>query len=121
MSKKNAVIFDFNDTLRDKKSGKPNKHVLKKALKDEKEKEVIVLSGESSSKKAGTENWLKDHGLGEAELYVRPEHNTEPDYREKAHILNEKLSKQFKIKKAYDDKSKNVKMFKKHGIKAKKI
>ena len=59
--------------------------------KDEKEKEVIVLSGESSSKKAGTENWLKDHGLGEAELYVRPEHNTEPDYREKSHILNEKL------------------------------
>ena len=28
---KKAVIFDFNDTLRDKKSGKPNKHVLKKA------------------------------------------------------------------------------------------
>jgi hypothetical protein len=52
---------------------------------------------------------------------VRPEGNTEPDYREKAHVLNDKISKQFKVTKAYDDKSKNVKMFKKHGIKAKKV
>jgi len=121
MSKKNAVVFDFNDTLRDKGSGKPNKKVLKKALKDEKKEQVIVLSGEPESKKAGTETWLKKHGLGEAELHVRPEHNTEPDYREKAHVLNKELSKQFKVKKAYDDKSENVKMFKKHGIKAKKV
>ena len=121
MPKKNAVIFDFNNTLKDNSSGKPNKKILKKALKDEKKEQVIVLSGESESKKAGTENWLKKHGLDKAELHVRPEHNTEPDYREKAHVLNEQLSKQFKVKKAYDDKSKNVKMFKKHGIKAKKV
>jgi len=119
--KKKAVIFDFNDTLRDAGSGKPNKHVLKKAEKDAKKEQVIVLSGEDPSKKSGTKSWLKKHGLGSAELDVRPEGNTEPDYREKAHMLNDKISKQFKVTKAYDDKAKNVKMFEKHGIKAKKV
>lgn len=79
------------------------------------------MSGEPPNKKAGTERWLKKHGLGKAELDVRQTGNDEIDYREKAHELNEHISKQFKVKEAYDDKSENVKMFKKHGIKAKKV
>ena len=119
MAKEKAVIFDLNNTLR-KESGKPKKHILKKALKDEKKEHVIVLSAESYDKKNGTEKWLSGHGLGKAELDVRPTGNKENDSREKAHELNH-ISKQFHVVKAYDDKEANVKMFKKHGIKAKEV
>jgi beta-phosphoglucomutase-like phosphatase (HAD superfamily) len=118
-SKKKAVIFDFNGTL-SKKSGEPKKHVLKKALKDEKKEHVIVLSAESHDKKNGTEEWLRGHGLGKVELDVRPTGNKEDDSREKAHELSH-ISRQFDVVKAYDDKEQNVKMFNHHGIKAKEV
>ena len=121
MAKEKAVIFDFNDTLRKESSGKPKKHVLKKALKDEKKEHVIVLTGEPHSKKGETESWLRSHGLGKAELDIRPIGNKEEDSREKAHELTSHISKQFDVVKAYDDKKKNVKMFKHHGIKAKEV
>jgi len=120
-SKKKAVIFDFNNTLRKDSSGKPKKHILKKALKDEKKEHVIVLTAESHDKKGETEHWLRQHGLGKAELDVRPTGLKEDDSREKAHELNSHISKQFDVVKAYDDKEKNVKMFKKHGIPAKEV
>lgn len=121
MAKEKAVIFDFNDTLRKESSGKPKKHVLKKAIKDEKKEHLIVLTAEPHSKKGETESWLRSHGLGKAELDVRPTGLTESDSREKAHELNTKISKQFDVVKAYDDKKENVKMFKHHGIKAKEV
>jgi len=120
VSKKKAVIFEFNGTLA-KKSGKPVKRMVKKALKDEKKEHVIILTGEDRSKVPATKKWLKKEGLGKTELDVRPEHNNESDYREKAHMLDAHISKQFKVKKAYDDKRANVKMFKEHGIDAKKV
>ena len=120
MAKEKAVIFDFNDTLR-KDNGKPKKKILKKALKDEKKEHVIVLSGESHDKKGNTEHWLREHGLGKTELDVRPTGVKEDDSREKARELNDHISKQFHVVKAYDDKEKNVEMFRKHGIKAKKV
>ena len=121
MAKEKAVIFDFNDTLRKESSGKPKKHVLKKAIKDEKKEHLIVLTAEPHSKKGETESWLRSHGLGKAELDVRPTGLAESDSREKAHELNTKISKQFDVVKAYDDKEKNVEMFKHHGIKAKEV
>jgi FMN phosphatase YigB (HAD superfamily) len=120
MSKEKAVIFDFNNTLR-KDSGKPKKHVLKKALKDEKKEHVVILTSEPHSKEHKTEEWLRGHGLGKAELDIRPTGNKEDDSREKAHELNAHISKQFDVVKAYDDKEENIKMFKKHGIKAKEV
>ena len=47
MPKKDAVVFDLNNTLR-KKSGKPRQHILDKAQKDIKKENVVVISGESS-------------------------------------------------------------------------
>jgi hypothetical protein len=120
MSKKKADIFDFNDTLRDKETGKPNKAVLKKAKKDEEKEHVIVLSGENANKKSSTEKWLERHDLDRAELDVRPKGNTESDPKEKEQVLK-KISKQFDVVKAYDDKKANIKMFKKHGIKTKEV
>lgn len=119
MSKEKAVIFDFNNTLRKKGNGALKKKIVKKALKDEKKEHVIVLSGEDASKKKSTEKWLKKHGLGKAQLDVRPAGNTESDSREKAHMLDAHISRQFKVEKAYDDKKANRKMFKHHGIDAK--
>ena len=120
MSKKNAVVFDLNNTLR-KKSGKPRSNILKKAKKDEKKEEVVVLSTEPEKGCGEARSWLDTHGLDEAELKMRPKGAIEHDEKVKANILTHKLSKQFKIKKAYDDKSANVKMFSEHGVKAKKV
>jgi FMN phosphatase YigB (HAD superfamily) len=117
---KKAVIFDFNDTLRNKSSGTTKKNILNKALKEEKKEHVIILSGEESNKKYSTKKWLNRHGLDKVELDVRPEGNTESDPKEKEHELK-KISKQFDVVKAYDDKEKNIKMFKKHGIKTKEV
>jgi len=120
MTKEKAVIFDLNSTLR-KESGEPKKHVLSKAEKDEKKEHVIVLTSEPYRKKDETKKWLKEHGLGKAELDVRPTGVNESDPREKARELDNHISKQFDVVKAYDDKPANVKMFKKHGIKAKEV
>jgi hypothetical protein len=120
VSKKDAVVFDLNNTLR-KKSGKPRHHILNKAKKDEKKEEVIVLSTEPEKGKSEARRWLNSHGLEDAELKMRPTGDVEHDEKVKADILKDKISRQFKVKKAYDDKPKNVKMFKKQGIKAKRV
>jgi FMN phosphatase YigB (HAD superfamily) len=120
MSKKDAVVFDLNNTLR-KKSGEPRRHILDKAKKDIKKEKVIIISGESSKDQNEARSWLDTHGLKNAELDMRPKGDTESDDNEKAGILGRMVSRQFTVKKAYDDKPKNVKMFKAHGIKAKKV
>jgi len=118
--KKDAVVFDLNNTLR-KKSGKPRRHILKKAQKAEHKEGVIVLSGESNTEHAEARDWLNRHGLEDAKLDMRPRGDKESDAKFKDKEVKEKLSRQFKIKKAYDDKSANVKMFSEHGVKAKKV
>jgi hypothetical protein len=120
MSKKDAVVFDLNNTLR-KKSGKPRHHILDKAKKDEKKEEVVVLSTEPEKGRNEARSWLNTHGLNKAELKMRPKGDVEHDEKVKEEVLKNKISRQFKVKKAYDDKYSNVKMFKEHGIKAKKV
>lgn len=120
MAKPEAVIFDLNKTLR-KKNGKPRHHVLKKAKKDEKKESVVVMSGEPSKYREEARDWLDDHGLDNAKLEMRPKGATQHDEKVKEKLLEEKAGRQFKVTKAYDDKPKNVKMFKKHGIKAVKV
>lgn len=121
MKRLKATIYDFNDTLRDKDSGKTNKKLLKKAVKDEKSDHVIVLSGEEPSKKPATRKWLDNHGLKDADLDVRPAHDREPDSQEKSRILTQQILPKYDVDKAYDDKKKNRKVFKKHGIKTKRV
>jgi phosphoglycolate phosphatase-like HAD superfamily hydrolase len=117
---KKAVVFDLNKTLR-KKSGKPRHDILKKAKKAEDKESVIVISGESDKDRKEARGWLDSHGLDEAQLEMRPNGDTEHDDKVKERILTDKVSRQFKVKKAYDDKPANVKMFEEHGIKAKKV
>ena len=118
--KKKAVIFDLNSTLR-KKNGKPRHHVLKKAEKESKKEQVIVLSGEPDKDYPEARSWLNKHNLANANLDMRPSTDHSHDESEKEHILENHISRQFKVSKAYDDKSANVKMFKKHGINAKEV
>ena len=118
--KKKAVIFDLNKTLR-KESGEPRSHLVKKAKKDAKTEEVIVMSGETDKDRSSARGWLDKEGLSDTKLMMRHKGDTSPDDVEKEHELTKDVSRQFKVNKAYDDKSKNVKMFKKHGIKAKKV
>ena len=119
MAKEKAVIFDLNSTLR-KESGEPKKHILKKAEKDEKKEKVIILSGEQAKDYSDARSWLDEHHLNRAELKMRPKGEVAHDEVEKEHLLSH-VSRQFKVEKAYDDKPANVKMFKKHGIKAKEV
>ena len=119
MAKEKAVVFDLNNTLR-KEGGAPKKHILSKAEKDEKKEKVIILSGEKVKDYADARSWLDEHHLDKAELKMRPKGDVEHDEVEKEHLLKH-ISRQFKIKKAYDDKQSNVDMFKKHGIKAKEV
>jgi FMN phosphatase YigB (HAD superfamily) len=120
MAKSKAVIFDLNNTLR-KKSGEPRQKILNKAQKDSKKENVIIMSGETDKDRPKAENWLKEHDVDYAKLEMRPSGDSEPDEKVKADLLTKDVSRQFKVNKAYDDKSSNVKMFKKHGIKAKKV
>jgi len=117
---KKAVIFGLNKTLR-KESGEPRHHLVKKAKKDAKKEEVIVMSGETDKDRSSAKKWLDKEGLSKAKLMMRPKGDVSHDDVEKEHALTKNVSRQFKVEEAYDDQKKNVKMFKKHGIKAKKV
>ena len=100
---------------------KTTKKVVKKAKKDAKKEEVIVMSGEPDKDRSSAKKWLDKEGLSEAKLMMRPKGDVSHDDVEKEHALTKNVSRQFKVEEAYDDQKKNVKMFKKHGIKAKKV
>ena len=120
MSKKpDAVIFDLNKTLRNK-AGKARHHVLKKAEKDAKKEKVIVMTGEPTKDTPEAKHWLDSHGLKGAQLESRPNGDKEHDPQLKEKLFKKDVSRQFKVKKAYDDKKANRDMFKSQGIKAKK-
>lgn len=116
MSKREAEIFDFNKTLK-KKSGKPRKKILKKAK--ESKDEVVVMSTQQGGHK-DIRKWLDHHDLDKAKLMQRgtTEHEHDPQVKER---MLQDLSKQFKVRRVYDDKKANLKMFKKHNIKAKEV
>lgn len=120
---KKAVVFDFNGTLaKDHGSKAPEiKKNVKKLHKEQKKHDIVVLTSRSDEERDEVSNWLTKHDIHPDELVMRPKGNKESDVDVKEDLLEDKVSRQFKVKKAYDDKKKNVKMFKKQGIKAKKV
>ena len=139
-NKKKAVVFDLDNTLVDLKDEEKHhksrheafakeaeeapeiKKNVKKFKKDAKKENVVILTARSEHYRPETEDWLGKHGLKPNKLVMRPgSDSTTPDATLKHKLLDKDISPQFKVKKAYDDKEKNVKMFKKHGIKAKKV
>jgi FMN phosphatase YigB (HAD superfamily) len=140
MAKKKAVIFDLDNTLvalKDEEALHKNRHEafakeveqapeikknVKKINKDAKKEKTIILTARSAHYKPETKDWLKKHGVDYDKLIMRPTKDTKTtDKKLKEHLLKKDIEPHYKVKKAYDDKAKNVKMFKKHGIKAKKV
>ena len=119
---KKAVIFDFDNTLADshKSNASAIKKNVKKLRKEDKKNNIVVLTARSDKDRDEVSGWLKKHDIKPDKLAMRPQGDTEPDVDVKKDLLKD-VSRQFKVKKAYDDKSRNVKMYKKQGIKAKKV
>lgn len=137
---KKAVIFDLDGTLADTKDYEalhkinsdefrrvarnaddfPHMVTLAKQARQE-GRDVIILTARSAHYRQDTTEWLSKQGIPYDQLYMRPVGNEEKDKKIKKKILTEQILPHFGIKKAYDDKKKNVKMFRKEGIDAEKV
>lgn len=139
--KKEAVVYDLDGTLvdtmkyeehhkhkhegfaKEAEDAKPIKKNVKKLKKDEKKgKNIVILTARSAHYEGETKDWLKKHDIDADEVVMRPKDDSKTsDQVIKNRLLDEKVTPKYKVSKAYDDKGKNVKMFKRHGIKAKKV
>lgn len=137
---KKAVIFDLDGTLADTED--PNAHhktnhegfrdharsastfpemVDKVREAKEKGRDVVILTARSAHYRKDTKSWLNEKGIPYDALYMRPVDDDRKDKKVKESLLKEEILPNFKVKKAYDDKKKNVKMFKREGIDAKQV
>ena len=138
--RKQAVVFDLDgtlvDTMRWEKHHKhrhegfakeaENADAIKKNVNKLREKHednhVVILTARSAHYRKETEDWLAKNDIPYDQLVMRPEHDDQTkDSTLKAHLLETKILPRFDVVKAYDDKGKNVKMFKEHNIPAKKV
>jgi len=137
---KKAVIFDLDGTLADTvdpnghhkenhegfrqhiRGADANQDMVDKVRKaNEKGRDVVILTARSAHYRNDTKKWLHEKGVQYDSLLMRPKDDSRKDKVVKKDILEKEVLPNFKVKKAYDDKEKNVKMFRKEGIKAKKV
>lgn len=137
---KKAVIFDLDGTIADTTDPKghhkinhdgfrqhinaadANHKIVEKVRKaKDKGRDVVILTARSAHYRTDTKTWLHKHGVPYDSLLMRPIDDHRKDEVVKEDILKENVLPNFDIKKAYDDKAKNVKMFRSEGIKAKKV
>jgi FMN phosphatase YigB (HAD superfamily) len=137
---KKAVIFDLDGTLAD--TDDPNaRHkenhegfrshargadaipdMVEKVRKEKnKGHDVVILTARSAHYRKDTKTWLNEHGIPYDALLMRHIDDDRKDKVVKKDLLKGDVLPNFKVKKAYDDKKKNVKMFRKEGIKAKLV
>ena len=138
--RKRAVIFDLDGTLADTmKYEKHHKHhhpkFAKEALKVDiidknvdklkkkaEDNQIVILTARSAHYKDETKTWLDKHDIPYDKLVMRPSDDSKtPDQDIKAQLLRSDILPEYKVEKAYDDRKKNIKMFKKHDIPAKKV
>lgn len=138
-----TVLFDLDGTIADTmtyekhhkaKKGKNqnfarealevgvNKDILDK-MKDAKDdgKNVVILTARSAHYRDETKKWLASNGITYDALVMRPTDNKAKDAKVKRELLEEDILPKFDVKKAYDDRKKNRKMFEKLGIDAKGV
>ena len=82
---------------------------------------VVILTARSAHYRDETKKWLASHGISYDALVMRPTDNKEADKKVKRELLEEDILPKFDVKKAYDDRKKNRKMFDKLGITAKGV
>jgi hypothetical protein len=92
-------------------------------LKDAREdgNNVVILTARSAHYRDETKKWLASKGIHYDALVMRPTDNAEKDKKVKRELLEEDILPKFDVKKAYDDRKKNRKMFEKLGIDAKGV
>jgi hypothetical protein len=113
--KEKAVIYDINKTLTKKK-------VAHDARKDAaKGKKVLVVTSRPEEQRQDAKEFLKKHRIPADELMMRAKGDKRKDAKVKKDLYEKKIKGKYKVKKAYDDKPSNVKMFKREGIDAKKV
>ena len=113
--KKSAVIYDVTGTL-------TKKSVAHDARKDAaKGKKVLVLTSRPASQRKETKNFLKDNGIPADKVIMRPKKDKRKDSTVKKDLYEKKVKGKYDVKKAYDDKPSNVKMFRSEGIDAKRV
>jgi hypothetical protein len=82
---------------------------------------VVILTARSAHYREETKKWLHKNNIPYDALVMRPTDNKEKDQKVKRELLEEDILPKFDVKKAYDDRKKNRKMFDKLGIKAKGV
>lgn len=82
---------------------------------------VVILTARSADYRDVTKKWLTEHGVPYDALVMRPSDNSKNDQKVKRELLEEDILPKFDVKKAYDDRKVNVKMFDKLGIDAKRV
>lgn len=137
---KKAVIFDLDGTLantndpkghhkidhegfRQHINGADAKEDVVAKLRKAKDKgrDVVILTARSAHYRTDTKTWLHKKGIPYDSLVMRPIDDRRKDKVVKEDLLKEDVLPNFEVKKAFDDKVKNVKMFKKEGIDAKRV
>lgn len=138
-----TVVFDLDGTLADTMKyekhhkGKNGKHPgfarealtvdpidnmvdeFKSAQKNG--KNVVILTARSAHYRDETKKWLSKNGIHPDALVMRPTDNSTSDKKVKRELLEEDILPKYDVKKAYDDRKKNRKMFEKLGIDAKGV
>jgi phosphoserine phosphatase len=113
--KKDAVIYDITGTL-------TKKSVAHDARKDAaKGKKVLVMTSRPAEQRQDAQEFLKKHRIPADELMMRANKDKRKDSKVKKDLYEKKVKNKYKVKKAYDDKPSNVKMFRSEGIKTKKV
>ena len=137
---KKAIIFDLDGTLADTEDPNANhkkdhdgfrsharnagtfpKIVDKLHKAKAKGRDVVILTARSAHYRKDTKTWLNEQGIPYDALFMRPTDDQRKDKVVKKSLLKEEILPEFDVKKAYDDKKKNVKMFRKQGIKAEQV
>ena len=111
-----------SDFLEEVKDADPFPNMVAK-VKEAKDKgrDVVILTARSAHYRKETKEWLNKHDVPYDALFMRHADDTRKDKKVKKELLKENVLPNFDIKKAYDDKQKNVKMYKKEGINAKRV
>ena len=139
-----TVVFDLDGTIADNMTyekhhkGKKGKHpdfakealavgvnedIVEKMHKArDKGENIVILTARSAHYREETKQWLHKHGIPYDGLVMRPTGDSkQKDKSLKRELLEEDILPKFDVKKAYDDKKKNRKMFESLGIDAKGV
>lgn len=82
---------------------------------------VVILTARSAHYREETKKWLHKNNIPYDALVMRPTDNKDKDQIVKRELLEEDILPGFEVKKAYDDRKKNRKMFEQLGIDAKGV